>query len=166
MDEARNPAEISYVDLAADIVSAYVSNNSVPIAELGALISNVHAALSGIAAGGTTAPAEEPIEKPTPAQIRKSVTHEGLISFVDGKSYKTLKRHLTGAGLDPVSYRQRYGLPKDYPMTAPSYSEQRSAMARSIGLGQIRQGAVTPKAADADGKARRPGRPRKATAEA
>lgn len=115
-----------YVELAADIVSAYVSNNSVPIAELGNLLSSVHAALSGIAGGETAQPKEESIGKPTPAQIRKSTTHDGLISFVDGKTYKTLKRHLTGAGLDPTSYRQRYGLPSDYPMTAPSYSAQKA----------------------------------------
>ena len=61
------------------------------------------------------------------------------MSFVDGKTYKTLKRHLTRAGLDPASYRRQYGLPSDYPMTAPAYSAQRSAMARNIGLGQLRR---------------------------
>ena len=111
-------------------------------------------------------PARVELEKPTPAQIRKSITHDGLVSFVDGKTYKTLKRHLTGAGLDPASYRQRYGLPSDYPMTAPSYSEQRSALAKSLGLGQQRRTGTDAeeKAADAaPEKAKKSrGRPRKA----
>ena len=91
------------------------------------------------------------------------------MSFVDGKTYKTLKRHLTGAGLDPASYRQRYGLPSDYPMTAPSYSEQRSALAKSLGLGQQRrtghrcggEGLQNDEAAPEKAKKGR-GRPRKA----
>ena len=76
------------------------------------------------------------IEKPTPAQIRKSVQHDGIVSFIDGKTYKTLKQHLTANGLSPESYRERYGLPADYPMTAPGYAAQRSALAKAIGLGQ------------------------------
>lgn len=164
MEDTAQATQADYVELAADIVSAYVSNNSVPVGELGNLLSSVHAALSGIAGGEATAPKEEPIEKPTPAQIRKSITHDGLVSFVDGKTYKTLKRHLTGAGLDPATYRQRYGLPSDYPMTAPSYSEQRSALAKSLGLGQQRRVGETksaePAAQEAE-KPRRVGRPRK-----
>jgi len=164
MEDTAQATQADYVELAADIVSAYVSNNSVPVGELGNLLSSVHAALSGIAGGESAAPKEEPIEKPTPAQIRKSITHDGLVSFVDGKTYKTLKRHLTGAGLDPAAYRQRYGLPSDYPMTAPSYSEQRSALAKSLGLGQQRRAGETkapePVAQEAE-KPRRVGRPRK-----
>ncbi|TXN57906.1 MucR family transcriptional regulator, partial [Methylobacterium sp. WL18] len=75
-------------------------------------------------------------DKPSAAQIRKSVQHDGIVSFIDGKTYKTLKRHLTANGLSPQSYRERYGLPTDYPMVAPSYAEQRSALAKAIGLGQ------------------------------
>ena len=75
------------------------------------------------------------VEKPSPAQIRKSVRHDGIVSFIDGKTYKTLKRHLTSHGLDPRSYRDRYGLPADYPMVAPGYAERRSALAKAIGLG-------------------------------
>ena len=169
MEDTAQATQADYVELAADIVSAYVSNNSVPVGELGNLLSSVHAALSGIAGGEAAAPKEEPIEKPSPAQIRKSITHDGLVSFVDGKTYKTLKRHLTGAGLDPASYRQRYGLPSDYPMTAPSYSEQRSALAKSLGLGQQRrtfiEAAQKPeeKSEALPEKAKKsPGRPRKA----
>ena len=75
-------------------------------------------------------------ERPTPAQIRKSIRPDGLVSFIDGKSYKTLKRHLTKHGLDPQSYRDRFGLPSDYPTTSANYSAQRSALAKSLGLGQ------------------------------
>ncbi|CAO4179540.1 ROS/MUCR transcriptional regulator protein [Methylorubrum populi] len=93
-------------------------------------------ALAGLGVAQAAAPTEPKVERATPAQIKKSITPNALVSFVDGKPYKTLKRHLSQHGLDPQSYRTRYGLPADYPMTAPSYSEQRSALARSIGLGQ------------------------------
>lgn len=131
--------QTDYIELTADIVVAYVSNNSVPVAALAELLSNVHAAISGLTAGGDSASAPDKVAKLTPAQIKKSITPDALISFEDGKSYKTLKRHLTLRGLSPETYRAKYGLPADYPMTAPSYSAQRSALARSLGLGQIRQ---------------------------
>ena len=125
--------------MASELVAAYVSNNRVPATELPGLIGTVHAALNGIssgtAAGGATATDDE-VEKPTAAQIRKSIRHEGLVSFIDGKAYKTLKRHLTKHGLDPRSYRAKFGLPDDYPTTAASYSEARSALAKNIGLGR------------------------------
>ncbi|WP_236960314.1 MucR family transcriptional regulator [Methylobacterium durans] len=126
---------LDFVELAGDIVSAYVSNNSLPVAELPALIMSVHTALNGLMKGGAAAPVET-VEKPTPAQVRKSITPDALISFIDGKPYKTLKRHLSTHGLDPYSYRQRYGLPNDYPMVAASYAAQRSELAKSIGLGR------------------------------
>jgi predicted transcriptional regulator len=125
-------------ELAGGIVAAYVANNSVPIAELPNLIRRVHSAISSLASGdtlGTVAAADE-VAKPSPAQIRKSVRYDGIISFIDGKTYKTLKRHLTANGLNPHSYRERYGLPADYPMVAPSYAEQRSTLAKAIGLGR------------------------------
>ncbi|WP_147029101.1 MucR family transcriptional regulator [Methylobacterium oxalidis] len=127
--------ERSEVDLTAEIVSAYVSNNSVPAAELPALLASVHGMLKGLASCTSWASAEE-VEKPTPAQIRKSVTPDALISFIDGKPYKALKRHLTRHGLDPYSYRQRYGLPNDYPMVAAAYAAQRSELAKATGLGR------------------------------
>ena len=125
------------VELAGEIVAAYVSNNPVPVSELPTLIRSVHGAICGLSSGSSsdTNPSID-VEKLTPAQIRKSVRHEGIISFIDGKTYKTLKRHLTTHGLDPRAYRERYGLPADYPMVAPSYAEQRSALAKAIGLGQ------------------------------
>jgi predicted transcriptional regulator len=123
--------------LASDVVAAYVSNNSVPVAELPALIGSVHATLAGLAGGAIPAAALEPeVEKPSPAQVRRSVSHDGITSFIDGRAYKTLKRHLTSHGLTPERYRERYGLPADYPMVAPSYAEQRSALAKQIGLGR------------------------------
>ena len=124
--------------LAGDIVAAYVSNNSVPVPELPNLIESVHNAVRGLFSGGAlgAVAAEPEAEKPSAAQIRKSVRDDGIVSFIDGKAYKTLKRHLTANGHDPHSYRDRYGLPADYPMVASSYAERRSALAKAIGLGQ------------------------------
>ena len=127
----------NFIELAGDIVSAYVSNNSVRPADLPDVIRSVHTALQALATGVAAASPEAEIEKPTAAQIRKSVTPDGIVSFMDGKTYKTMKRHLTGHGLDPHSYRQRFGLPVDYPMVAPNYAAQRSALAKAIGLGQV-----------------------------
>ena len=140
MTEETTGSTPNFIELAGDIVAAYVSNNPVPAAELPALIARVHGAIAGLASGsltqetGAAAPAE--IDRPSPAQIRKSVRPDGIVSFIDGKTYKTLKRHLTSHGLDPRAYRDRYGLPADYPMVAPAYAEQRSALAKAIGLGQ------------------------------
>ncbi|MER2263591.1 MucR family transcriptional regulator, partial [Methylobacterium oxalidis] len=106
MSELTQGTAPEFIELAAEIVAAYVSNNPVPVAELSALIGNVHQALNGLASGTTQAVAKE-VEKPTPAQVRKSITPDALISFIDGKPYKTLKRHLSTHGLDPYSYRQR-----------------------------------------------------------
>jgi predicted transcriptional regulator len=137
MSENTENQTTDFIDLAGDIVSAYVSNNSVPTSELPTLIRGIHAALVGLANGMAQAAPEAEIEKPTPAQIRKSVTPNGLVSFLDGKSYKTLKRHLSTQGLSPETYRSRFGLPADYPMVAPEYAKRRSDLAKSIGLGRI-----------------------------
>ncbi|ACL57444.1 MucR family transcriptional regulator [Methylobacterium nodulans] len=128
------------VELATDIVSAYISNNNVPASELPALIQSVHAALGAL--GKPAAPAVEEAPKATPAQIRKSITPDHMISFIDGKPYKSLKRHLTKHGMTPEDYRAKFGLPVTYPMVAESYAAQRSELAKSIGLGQKRQEAV------------------------
>ncbi|TNC12517.1 MucR family transcriptional regulator [Methylobacterium terricola] len=128
-----------FVGLAADIVSSYVANNNLQVAELPALIASVHAALATL--GQPAAPAVEET-RATPAQIRKSVTADHLISFIDGKPYRSLKRHLTSQGLTPAEYRQKFGLPHDYPMVAASYAAQRSALAKSLGLGQRRRDAA------------------------
>lgn len=131
------PPNIGKIKLSVEIVRAYVGNNVLPARDLPALIANVHAALAGIGiAPAAPNVGKIEVEKPTPAQIRKSVTPDALISFIDGKPYKTLKRHLAAHGLNAHSYRERYGLPADYPTTAPSYSAQRSSMAKGFGLGQ------------------------------
>ncbi|MCJ2103799.1 MucR family transcriptional regulator [Methylobacterium sp. E-041] len=132
-------------EMTADLVAAFVSNNNVPASELPALITSVHAAINGLG-NGVKAEAAIP-EKPTPAQIRKSVTPDGMVSFEDGKTYKTMKRHLKLRGLTPDSYRAKYGLPSDYPIVSAAYSAKRSELARSLGLGQLRRKAAA-KAAD------------------
>ena len=134
--EENTPKEIGldHVDLTANIVSAYVAKNSVRPADLGELIASVHQSLKGLSEPAT--PAADQTKKPTPAEIKKSITPEALISFEDGKPYKTLKRHLTLRGLSPEGYRAKYGLPVDYPMTCASYSAQRAELARASGLGQ------------------------------
>ncbi|SFG69612.1 MucR family transcriptional regulator [Methylobacterium gossipiicola] len=126
------------ITLAADIVSAYVSNNHVQSAELPKLLSDVHEAIRGVTATGAPA-AEAGPPKATPQEIRRSITADYLISFEDGKQYKTLRRHLTLRGLTPEQYRAKWGLAPDYPMTSASYSEQRSELARALGLGQQRR---------------------------
>ncbi|RYY17634.1 MAG: MucR family transcriptional regulator [Alphaproteobacteria bacterium] len=140
MDEFDQGSTDNTLEMTADLVAAYVSNNNVPMSELPALIAKVHAALDGL--GNSVA--AEPVgpEKPTPAQIKKSITPDALISFEDGKPYKTMRRHLTMRGLTPEAYRAKYGLPADYPMTSAAYSAQRSALAHSLGLGQKRRKAA------------------------
>lgn len=124
-----------FIGTAAAIVAAYVSNNHVQATELPELLASVHGALTGL---GQPAPAvkEAPAESLSAAQVRKSITNAGLVSFIDGKPYQTLKRHLTRHGLTPEQYRARFGLPANYPMTAPAYGARRSELAKAIGLGQ------------------------------
>ncbi len=160
MDDG-SATENSVVDLTSDIVSAYVSRNSVPLADLPSLIASVHASLSAL--GQPTAQAVED-HKVTPAQIRKSVTPDHLISFIDGKPYKSLKRHLTSHGTTPDEYRRKFGLGHDYPMVAASYAAQRSELAKSLGLGQIRRRSVEAAGSASESPSRR-GRPRKDAAE-
>ena len=154
---------VDFIDLTANVVSAYVSKNPVRPSDMPELIASTHAALTGLGQSNSTeAPATQ---KLTSAQIRKSITPDALISFIDGKSYKTLKRHVTGAGMTMEEYRERFGLPRDYPSTAASYSAQRSELARNIGLGNSR-GKTAPKATEpaetvSDKPKRAAGRPRK-----
>ncbi|GJE44071.1 MucR family transcriptional regulator [Methylobacterium soli] len=140
MSETEVASQTNHIELAVDIVSAYLSNNHVAAGDLPALLMNVHAAVSGLSQAPAVSESET---KATPAQIRKSITHDALISFEDGKAYKTLRRHLTIRGLSPEAYRTKHGLPADYPMTAASYSEQRSSLAKSLGLGQQRRKPIT-----------------------
>lgn len=123
-------------ELVVEIVAAYVSSNPIPTSELPALIGKVHDAIASLGSRvPSTETSEAGAENPTPGQIRRSLRDDGIISFIDGNTYKTLKRHLTAHGLDPRSYRERYGLPSDYPMTAPSYAARRAAIAKATGLG-------------------------------
>lgn len=124
------------IELTAEIVAAYVSNNSVSASDLPNVISQVHAAL-----GGTTTPAEEAIEKPKPAvSVRRSIQSDHLVCLEDGQKFKSLKRHLmTHHGLTPEEYREKWELSADYPMVAPEYAEARSRLAKESGLGQKRK---------------------------
>ncbi|WP_407523548.1 MucR family transcriptional regulator [Methylobacterium oryzisoli] len=145
MDESANPLH-DLTTLTAGVVSAYVSKNSVPISELATLLNLVHDALRGLGAP----PASEPVKLTPAVPIKKSITPDYLISLEDGRQYKSLKRHLTTRGLTPQEYRQKWGLPQDYPMVAANYAAQRSELAKSIGLGQQRRKASAPKSATPD----------------
>jgi len=132
-----SPESTENTDRTADIVAAYVSNNSVPASELPALIATVHQAISKL----SSAPAEPAPTPLVPAvPVRKSVTPEYIICLEDGKKFKSLKRHLrTRYDLTPEQYRAKWNLPRDYPMVAPSYAAARSELAKSMGLGQQRK---------------------------
>jgi predicted transcriptional regulator len=137
---SENTVSPNYVDLAVDIVSAYVSNNSVATSDLPQLIGDVHAALVRITGGVVEGPAEAP--KPA-VPVRKSITPDYIICLEDGKKFKSLKRHLrTQYDLTPEEYREKWGLPADYPMVAPNYAEARSNLAKKMGLGQQRKKVV------------------------
>ncbi|MEW6255476.1 MAG: MucR family transcriptional regulator [Pseudomonadota bacterium] len=127
----------TYIELAADIVSAYVSNNSVAAADLPSLINEVHAALTRVSKGEAE-PAPEPLKPAVP--LKKSVTPDYIICLEDGKKFKSLKRHLrTQYNMSPEQYREKWGLPADYPMVAPNYAAARSELAKQMGLGQQRR---------------------------
>ena len=129
-------AEDMLLTLTADIVAAHVSNNSVAVNDLPNLIQNVHQALSGISSTGA-APEARPEPK---VSVRASIKPDYIVCLEDGKKQKMLKRHLmTNHGLTPAEYRERWGLPADYPMVAPNYAEQRRTLAKSIGLGTKRR---------------------------
>jgi len=126
------------IDLAADIVSAYVSNNTVPAADLSGLIAEVHAALQRTSSGIAPEPAPEPLKPAVP--VKKSVNPDFIVCLEDGRQFKSLKRHLrTSFDLTPDQYRAKWGLPADYPMVAPNYAAARSELAKQSGLGQVRK---------------------------
>jgi predicted transcriptional regulator len=121
------------IELTADVVAAYVSNNPVPVGELPKLIADVYTALGQVA---SAVPAEAELQKPA-VPIKKSVTPDFIVSLEDGKRFKSLKRHLmTSYGLTPDEYRAKWNLPSDYPMVAPNYAASRSALAKTMGLGR------------------------------
>ena len=150
-------------EMAAEIVSAFVSKNAVPRSELSALFETVHAAVKRLAERGAVAPAV--IESPAPAvSIRKSVTPDYLICLDDGRKFKSLRRHLGALGMTPEQYRAKWNLPYDYPMVASNYAAQRSELAKKIGLGQLRKKTVPAPLPPASVSKRKAARPRKATA--
>ena len=130
------PTSTYHIDMAADIVSAFVSHNSVRAADLPELIASVHSALARLGTG-TTEQSKEELHPPVP--IKKSITPDFLISLKEGRRYKSLRRHLSSRGLTPEQYRERWGLARDYPMVAPNYAKQRSELAKALGLGQLRR---------------------------
>ena len=140
------------LSLAVQIVSAHVAHNTVAVESLPALIQSVYSTLSTV---GTAAPEPEKLQPAVP--IKKSVFPDHIVCLEDGKKLKMLKRHLkTTYDLTPEQYRERWGLPRDYPMVAPDYAEKRSALAKSIGLGR------KPSAAVLEVARKTAGRPRKA----
>ena len=134
-------ANFDAVEVAADIVAAFVSHNSLPTGELPSLIESVHAAVRGF--GGPDVAAATVIDPPSPAvSIRKSVTPDYLICLEDGKRFKSMRRHLALLGMTPQQYRAKWGLPPTYPMVAPNYAAKRSALAKSTGLGEWRRNPI------------------------
>lgn len=122
------------LDMTADIVSAFVGNNSVPAGELPALIQSVYQALNAISTGEETK-VEAP--KEPAVSVKKSISSDYIICLEDGRKFKSLKRHLrTKYDMTPEDYRAKWGLPKDYPMVAPNYAKARSDLAKQMGLGQ------------------------------
>jgi len=131
-----NATTETLITLTADIVSAHVSNNSVAVSDLSALIQNVHSALSGL--GQVSAPPE--VKQEPAVSIRSSVKPDYVVCLEDGKKLKMLKRHLmTHYQMTPEQYRAKWNLPADYPMVAPNYAEQRRSLAKKIGLGTKRR---------------------------
>jgi predicted transcriptional regulator len=143
-DQISSPSSSNHIGLAADIVAAFVSNNSVPVGELPALIASIHGALQNVA---NPAQKQAPVNLTPAVPIKKSITPDAIYSLEDGKGYKSMKRHLARLGMTPQQYREKWGLPRDYPMVAPSYAAKRSELAKNAGLGQQRR-KVAAKSAD------------------
>jgi predicted transcriptional regulator len=132
MSETNN-----HIELAAEIVSAYVSNNSVPASELATLLGDIHSAIVRVSTGVVVAVPE--VAKPAVAP-KKSITNDYIICLEDGRKFKSLKRHLrTQYNMSPEQYREKWALPADYPMVAPAYAKARSALAKQMGPGQQRR---------------------------
>ena len=136
-DSENNHNELEFcLDLTTEILSAYVSNNPVSTSELPSLIQDVHAAVSKIVEENSPSAKQANLQKPA-VPVKKSMHDDYLICLEDGKQFKSLKRHLSSHyGLSPDEYRQKWGLPSDYPMVAPNYAKARSRLAKEIGLGR------------------------------
>jgi predicted transcriptional regulator len=136
MSDSGRGQEANFIALTAEIVSAYVGNNAVAMSEIPSLINQVHAALTRVSAGAE--PASDPLKPAVPT--KRSVTPEYIVCLEDGKKFKSLKRHLrTQYKMTPEQYREKWGLPPDYPMVAPNYAAARSSLAKQMGLGQQRR---------------------------
>ncbi len=134
---SENTSGGTYIELTAQIVSAYVCNNTVSAQDLSSLINQVHSALTRVSSGQGESPSE-PL-KPA-VSVKKSITPEHIVCLEDGKKFKSLKRHLrTQYNMTPEQYREKWGLPPDYPMVAPNYAAARSQLAKQMGLGQQRR---------------------------
>ncbi len=134
---SENSGSDNYIELTADIVSAYVSNNSVQANDIPSLINQVHTALLRVSSGQNEAPME-PLKPAVP--VKKSITPEYIVCLEDGKKFKSLKRHLrTQYNMTPEQYRDKWDLAADYPMVAPNYAAARSQLAKQMGLGQQRR---------------------------
>ena len=134
LDSGRS---VSFLEVAVEVVAAYISNNSVPQTELPILIADVHSALVQMTQNNG-----EPVAEPQKPAIsaRKSVTNDYIVCLEDGKKFKSLKRHLrTQYDMSPEEYREKWGLASDYPMVAPAYAKARSQLAKEMGLGQQRR---------------------------
>lgn len=138
ISEAPSRSDDTLIELTADVVAAYVSNNSVPASELPNLIADIHAALGRV---GSTAAEAAPVDKQKPAvNPKKSVHDDYIVCLEDGKKFKSLKRHLmTHYSMTPDQYREKWGLDASYPMVAPNYAAARSELAKSMGLGRKRK---------------------------
>ena len=123
-----------HIEMTAEIVAAYVSRNSVPAGDLPNLIRSIHQTVSTLGAPPVAEVAPEPLKPAVP--VKRSITDEYIISLEDGRKLKSMKRYLAGLGMTPAQYREKWGLPHDYPMVAPSYAAHRSALAKTLGLGR------------------------------
>lgn len=129
----KNTAPTHRMALVANLVSAYISYNRLPVSEIPALIKSVHDRLDELARPAA------PGRLVSPVPIKQTVTRDYIVSLEDGRQYKSLKRHLATRGFTPEEYRRKWGLPLDYPMIAANYSAQRSEVAKTIGLGGNRR---------------------------
>lgn len=138
MSENSSDNNDMLIELTADVVAAYVSNNPVPVSELSNLIADVHSSLGRVSGTVDQAPAEK--QKPA-VNPKRSVQEDYIICLEDGKKFKSLKRHLmTHYNMTPEEYREKWGLDPNYPMVAPSYAVARSQLAKKMGLGRKRKG--------------------------
>ena len=159
-------SSLDLTGLTVELLSAFVANNNVRSEDLPTLITSTHAALAGLSQSTREpepdVPALEAVHEPAVTARKSLASRDVILSMIDGKPYKTLKRHLSGHGLTPDSYRARYNLPATYPMVAPGYSEARREAAKRLGLGRKPRSADAPEAAPAAPPAKRSRKPRAA----